>query len=167
MLTVWWCIEIQTPFHDRIFFIDSSSAWGLEMDSPSETHLKSQLRAYDQHINKLKNDFQYKEIKRKMEDSRFSIQPYQKEFYNRVNAAIISIKQEIFDLEVFKKDHKHHLGHISCASGADRDIPSKTWGDGSPTTMDWALIDAPGQCKTNKVSSFLGILTSSFKANLS
>lgn len=98
------------------------------MDSPSEGDLESQLRAYVQRINKLTNDVEYEEIKRKMENPGSFFLPYQKQFYNRVNKTIGAIKQKISDLEVFKSDHKHHLGHVSCASGSDRDIPSKTWG---------------------------------------
>lgn len=46
-------------------------------------------------------------------------------------------------------------GPVVYASGTRRDVPSRTWADGSATSVDWALIDATEQCKskTNKVSS--------------
>lgn len=125
------------------------------MDSPSERDLKSQLRAYDKRINDLTEDVEYDEVKRKLENRESPILPYERWLYDHANAIIPSLKQKKLELELFKADHKHHLGHVICASGTDRDVPSRAWTDGSLTVMDWALIAVPEQYKTNEVSSLL------------
>lgn len=68
MLTVIWHIEIQTFRHNGVSFTDNNSAPYLQMDSPSERDLKSQLRAYDKRINGLTEDVEYDEVKRKLEN---------------------------------------------------------------------------------------------------
>lgn len=63
----------------------------------------------------LTNDFEYDEVKRKLENPGSSILPCEQRFYNCTNETISSLK-------LFKAGHKHHLGHVSCTSGTDRDI---------------------------------------------
>ena len=150
------CSHVALPDNAKIY-PDSNGAPRPQMDSPSQRDLDSQLLSLDKRVDKLRNDTEYIESKRKLETPGLSLMPYEQRHHDHVNARLSSIGQEKREIEALKAEHKHHLGPVVSASGTHRDVPSKTWADGSATSMDWALIDAPERCKTNKVSSIHGI----------
>ncbi|ODM21181.1 hypothetical protein SI65_04234 [Aspergillus cristatus] len=97
---------IQTFRNNGVSFTDNSSAPCLQMDSPSERDLKSQLREYDRRINNLTGYIEYEKVKRKIEHGESSILPYEQRLYDRFTAMITPIEQKKLELELFRADHK-------------------------------------------------------------
>lgn len=123
--------------------LDSKGPLCLQVDSPSESDLDFQLREYDKQINNLTRDTDYDQVKRKIKHGEPSILPNEQRHVDRFTAMVTSTKQKKLELELFGAGHKDHLGHVISVSGTDKQAPSRTWADGSPTIMDWALIDVP------------------------
>lgn len=133
-------------------YTDTNGGPRPQMDSPSQRDLDSRLCTLDKRSNDRTNNTEYIERQCKLETPGLSLTPLEQRYHDHDNAILSSIGQEKREIEAFKADHKHHLGSVVHASGTCRDVPSRTWADGSATSVDWALIDAPERCKTNMVS---------------